>query len=226
MGSVPAPALAETAPAPAPTASAPAPADMFRVNVTMLSGESFQSDELASTDKLRDLIIGIATKLDVWPCRLALTLESQLLQQKDATLQELNISDGTELSALRVPFKLQNPGVSRYNAHYYCTVRLVEEVEVVDNSEGIPTMTVDIFFEVVGNGALGQLQDPRESKMAMRMPDHEVVCKLCSSHAFDEADWSRCINGSLRFTVDADVKQAKFTFGESGYSTIELNLYD
>eukprot|EP00971_Amphidinium_carterae_P297326 5906796-Amphidinium_carterae.1 len=83
------------------------------------------------------------------PC---LRMESILdPRNSTATVQSSGIEAGSELTVVRRSgFVLDQPGVSRYNADYYCTVHQVREAG---------WFTIELDFTVVGDGSLGALQD-------------------------------------------------------------------
>jgi len=99
-------------------------------------------------------------------------------------------------------------GTSRYNDQYRCVVRSASR-----SSAGLT-----VGFVVFGDGSLGPLQEPDESKL-----EWDGGEATPSSKKYVLYDPEFCISGSLTYSdVPTDVP-VSFTFGKGGYSKVEIS---
>ncbi|CAE7517100.1 unnamed protein product [Symbiodinium microadriaticum] len=178
---------------------------------------------IESSNSLLELYEAVARALDVNPWTLRLTAGTTFFDvatDGETTLEALGIKEETDLIALRckVCF-LENPGESRYNANYVCTVLHVRQ-------EGWNRMEVE--FSVRGDGSLGRLQKPKDSQL--RFID-------------DTGERRFVLPESVNLEVDQDVKSGpshkkgimtfggvptdggvSFVYGAGGYAPLAMNL--
>jgi len=149
------------------------------------------------------------------------------------TLQEAEITDDTDVMLLRrSALKALDPGISRYNSQYFCTVSRVEET-------GLGAVEVD--FCVVGDMSAGKLQKPAASRLcwgsdlgegdvderARRLHRFGYAPGITPvSHSFTEEDYEKRIQGTLVYQglpVPLPPRLG-FTFGQGGYDTLHVSM--
>jgi hypothetical protein len=115
--------------------------------------------------------------------------------------EENNVKKGTNKEVL---------GQSRFNANYFCNVFRVEEI-----CEGV----IELDFDVYGDGSLGRLQNPLDSRLGG---------KKAKSIAFEVQDANRHMKGTLVFrdvlNSESNEYTAPFIFGSNGYSVAVLQV--
>jgi len=186
----------------------------FSVSATMMSGREILVGGLHFKDPVRKLKQKVADILEAPPFTLTLCLGSVLLEPSESTLQDFDISEGTNLTVVkRKPIELESPGESRYNKNYVCTVLRVREV--ADRAFAVE-------FEVVGNKSLGRLQDPLASELSSSSGGEWSLRP--ASHEFTETDFEKKIRGTLVYDNVPAETQVRFKFGNGWYSYLTLEL--
>jgi len=99
-------------------------------------------------------------------------------------------------------------GVSRFNDQYYCTIH-----KYTWTADG----EITLYFTLVGDMSLGDLQDPSVSKLSWDDGDSTPA-----SHDYTHEDLLKMISGSLVYRGVPKDKNLYFAFGSSGYSSVKI----
>merc|ERR1712032_846718 len=152
-----------------------------------------------------------ADTLAIEPCELQLCRGSRFLARTELrkTLEQLDITEGVMLTTLRRSLmQLIDPGVSRFNTVYFCTVSRVQEV-------GLDSVQID--FETVGDMSLGEIQDATRSTLSFDRMGRRLRRWPMSCH-FDHNDLRSCVRGTLTYDGVPESGQLSFRYGDYGYS--------
>ena len=192
----------------------------FAVTLRSIGGDDFEISDLQSPMTLSVLFSKVATHTGWESHEVKLCLDSQVLTFADISksLEEVGVSEGCELMCVRRSLlKLLDPGESRYNKNYFCTVSLVEEVGWRE---------LRIHFKVVGNMSMGRLQDPAHSQLRdSGSPGSKTFICVPVSTAYVKDDRESCVEGTLTYScVPMDEPSLTFTFGSGGYRPLSLPL--
>eukprot|EP00439_Symbiodinium_sp_Y106_P067269 s321_g11.t1 len=141
--------------------SSPSPeGDPMDLKVQTINGD-VHPVSVESNTSLLGLYEVVAKALDVDPWTLRLTAGTTFFDvatDGGTTLEALGIKEETDLMALRCRgCFLENPGESRYNADYCCSVLQVRQAG---------WNTIEVEFSVRSDGSLGRLQKPKDSKLS------------------------------------------------------------
>ncbi|CAE8622572.1 unnamed protein product [Polarella glacialis] len=190
----------------------------FSVEVRTMAGDSVMVHGLKPSQPIQTFCVEAANSIG-WPAfQTNLCIGAAVCNLgSEQTLQQVGlIAGGTDIQVLlvrRPALEIANPGMSRFNRNYVCTVTNVREVEF---------RTLQVDFCVVGDNSAGELQQPTKSKL------HAGSRRLTvSSHSYQHEDWKHKIEGSLIFK---DVPLTgpgplAFEFGQSGYTRLPLTCY-
>ncbi|CAE7511565.1 unnamed protein product [Symbiodinium sp. CCMP2592] len=207
--------------------SSPAPkGDPMELKVQTVNGD-VHPVSVESGNSLLELYEAVANVLDVDPWTLRLTAGTTFLDvaTDGPSLEDLGIKEETELMALRCRgCFLENPGESRYNADYCCSVLQVRQAG---------WNTIEVEFSVRCDGSLGRLQTPNHSKLSFI---DTTAGKKKSPKRFVRPE-------SVRLEVDEDVDDGPshkkgimtfegvptdgvvwFVYGVSGYAPLSMDL--
>jgi hypothetical protein len=200
--------------------------ETFAIIVRLLSGEAYKVDRLTANTPLATLMSKVATITGRKTNSLRLCLGSDTFGQAQmaSKLTYLGFSEGVEVTVLfRKQLSKKDPGISKYNSEYRCTVLSVQEVGCNQ---------LQIRFRAVG-GSLGKLQDPLRSKLSeiassSAGKNSERHHYHLSGHHYDKCDMNSCIEGTLTYEDVKDLhgKCLYFRYGSSGYSELPLNFDD
>lgn len=207
----------------------------FAVTVTSLGGESFAISGLQPTTRSGTLFQKVSTRCGLKTFEIKLCQGTQVITVAESmqTLQHLGLLEGAELTLVRRPsVHLVDPGISRYNSSYYCTVLRVEEV-------GFNELEIEIV--VKGDYSAGALQDPSRSQLRCGA-SHFRPTKCIYAKDERAARPCSCVEATLTYEavpmehiLAADCglhigtywhSTVGFRFGSSGYTELVLNLAD
>mmetsp|Transcript_161022 Transcript_161022/g.283774 ORF Transcript_161022/g.283774 Transcript_161022/m.283774 type:complete len:223 (-) Transcript_161022:47-715(-) len=187
----------------------------FSVTLRCVDGSTFEVFDLQSELPLKELIKAAAGLSETKPHLVQLGVDCQVLSLAEGTqsLQQSGISEGMEIMLVRrKALRLDDPGVSRYNRDYFCTLSRIEEVGY---------RMIDIDFEVVGDMSLGKLQNPLASSLWWSEAEEEIV--VPSAYVFTKLE-EECVAGTLTYSNVPLDQKLLFQFGEAGYSKLSFNL--
>mmetsp|Transcript_113714 Transcript_113714/g.321575 ORF Transcript_113714/g.321575 Transcript_113714/m.321575 type:complete len:229 (-) Transcript_113714:297-983(-) len=192
---------------------------LFSVDVTSIIGDTFTISDLKPDSRYRELCSKVSEAAGILPHEVQLSAGSRVYGQAELheDLQSLGIAGDMLTFSRRSIVRLCNPGVSRFNRDYCCTVLRVEEV-----GWGM----LEIEFEVVGDMSLGELQDPRSSTLSWHGSDGEVIRRKPDKFVWDHDDRRAHIKGSLSFTNVPIVQGVCFEYGHSGYAKLPLAFFE
>lgn len=189
------------------------------ITVLMLSGRSARITDLYLQESAAALYGKVADAFDLKDFELELCHGPKVIAPNETQLQTLGLADGAELTLVRRrPVLLTNPGESKYNRDYRCTVQSIEEV-------GLNVLKVT--FEVVGDMSLGPLQPATGSRLSWRNhPTWQPSSNLCrpSSCEYVHRDEERRIAGALIYTNVPTTGPVSFEYGTGGYNRLFVDL--
>lgn len=189
----------------------------FAVTLMSMGGETLVVSDLQPQAPLSELCKKAALVLGFEAYELQLCKGSRFFTQDELNkaMEVLEITDGTLLTFIRRQVvQLHDPGVSRYNKDYCCTVSRVTEV-------GWGVLRIE--FSVVGNMSLGQLQNPAKSVLTF-WENGLSLSKFPASHKYDYYDLKSRVTGSLTYEGVPMHGQVGFTYGTGGYRELILHL--
>ena len=160
----------------------------------------------------------------------------------DKSMRELGLQEGSELMVLkREPWKIKEPGQSKYNEDYVCSV--LEVREVGPNS-------IELDFSVRGDGSLGNLQKSEASRLLWasegakqdepegrlgRLDVELFLFQFREAHGHlnkssrasqvqHRVNDNKLKEGTMTFTDVPTSGTLSFVFGEGGYSALEMEV--